>query len=251
MVDSIAFSKFEPYLEYITKFWLTTKWGYNFYKEKTNKAIYLPYPIDTDYFGTPGLSKELKVPADFLHNQGFGGAGYRKGTDKVFNSFQQLYYKYSDKVTMVVRSQPCEAEHSQLRTIKNVLLHIDDLKENLDIYKDGRIYIAPSLREGLGLPILEAMACGLPVITTNAPPMNEWFPKGYPLLVKVRSSQSLPYGDILMYEPDVYDLMLKMEYAFNNKDLMEQIGKQNRIIIEKDFSWKVLKEKYQREIENL
>lgn len=250
MVDSIAFSRFEPYLKYITKFWLPTKWGYNFYKEKTDKAIYLPYPIDTDYFTTSGLSKELSNPADFLHNQGWGGAGYRKGTDCVFAAFQHLYYKYPE-VTMVVRSQPCEAQYSQLRTIKNVLLHIEDVKESIDIYKDGRIYICSSRREGLGLPILEAMSCGLPVITTDAPPINEWFPADYPLLVKTRGSQPLAYGDILMYEPAIYNLMLKMEFAYKNKELMEELGRNNRIIIQDNYSWNVLKAKYIEEIESL
>ena len=33
MVDSIEYKKFEPYLPYITKFWMPTKWGYDFYKE--------------------------------------------------------------------------------------------------------------------------------------------------------------------------------------------------------------------------
>jgi glycosyltransferase involved in cell wall biosynthesis len=33
--------------------------------------------------------------------------------------------------------------------------------------------VFPSLREGFGLPILEAMACGTPVITSKHPPMSE------------------------------------------------------------------------------
>lgn len=250
MVDSIAFSKFVPHLKYITKFWMPILWGYNFYKEKTDKAIYLPFPIDTEYFSCPGLSKELVAPADFLHNQGFGGAGYRKATDSVFTAFQQLFYIYS-KATMVVRSQPCDAEHSQLRTIKNVLLHIDDLKESVDTYKDGRIYICPSRREGLGLPILEAMSCGLSVITANAPPMYEWFPEDYPFLVKVRGNQPLSYGDIPMYEPDVYDLMQKMKFAYENGELVRQWGIKNRNIVEDNYSWRVLKEKYIKELEKL
>ncbi|MFA5147357.1 MAG: glycosyltransferase family 1 protein [Candidatus Omnitrophota bacterium] len=41
------------------------------------------------------------------------------------------------------------------------------------IYNKARIVLFPSLYEGFGLPVLEAMACGKPVITSDIPPMNE------------------------------------------------------------------------------
>jgi len=40
-------------------------------------------------------------------------------------------------------------------------------------YSMARVFIFPSLAEGFGWPIIEAQACGCPVITTDAAPMNE------------------------------------------------------------------------------
>lgn len=40
-------------------------------------------------------------------------------------------------------------------------------------YSLAQAFIFPSLAEGFGWPIIEAQACGCPVITTNAAPMNE------------------------------------------------------------------------------
>jgi glycosyltransferase involved in cell wall biosynthesis len=40
-------------------------------------------------------------------------------------------------------------------------------------YSLARVFIFPSLAEGFGWPIIEAQACGCPVLTTNAAPMNE------------------------------------------------------------------------------
>ena len=40
-------------------------------------------------------------------------------------------------------------------------------------YSLARAFIFPSLAEGFGWPIIEAQACGCPVITTDAAPMNE------------------------------------------------------------------------------
>jgi glycosyltransferase involved in cell wall biosynthesis len=40
-------------------------------------------------------------------------------------------------------------------------------------YSRARAFLFPSLAEGFGWPLIEAQACGCPVITTNEPPMNE------------------------------------------------------------------------------
>ena len=46
----------------------------------------------------------------------------------------------------------------------------DDLPS---IYSMARVFVFPSLYEGFGLPVLEAMACGVPVITSNVSSMVE------------------------------------------------------------------------------
>lgn len=41
------------------------------------------------------------------------------------------------------------------------------------LYSDARMLLTPSLYEGFGLPVLEAMACGAPVITSNISSLPE------------------------------------------------------------------------------
>jgi glycosyltransferase involved in cell wall biosynthesis len=49
-------------------------------------------------------------------------------------------------------------------------------KSNSDLYHDGDVCVLPSHWEGLGLQLLECQAAGLPLVTTDAPPMNECRP---------------------------------------------------------------------------
>lgn len=53
-------------------------------------------------------------------------------------------------------------------TIKNI--HDDEMPL---LYSAATVLLYPSLYEGFGLPILEAMACGIPVITSNVSAMPE------------------------------------------------------------------------------
>ncbi len=39
--------------------------------------------------------------------------------------------------------------------------------EKIDLYRGASVFVYPSIAEGFGLPVLEAMACGTPVVTTT------------------------------------------------------------------------------------
>lgn len=58
------------------------------------------------------------------------------------------------------------------------------------LYSGCRVFVYPSLYEGFGLPILEAMACGAPVITSNNSSMAE-IAKNAAILVDPRSDGQL------------------------------------------------------------
>ena len=46
---------------------------------------------------------------------------------------------------------------------------VDDQDELYGLIKAARLFVFPSEREGFGIALLEALACGLPVVTTSAP----------------------------------------------------------------------------------
>ncbi len=73
--------------------------------------------------------------------------------------------QYSNRLNELV-------EHKQLRD-SVVFLDYFPFEQLPDLYAGAEVLVLPSLYEGFGLPIIEAMACGTPVITSNCSAMPE------------------------------------------------------------------------------
>ena len=66
-------------------------------------------------------------------------------------------------------------ERNHIENIKNMIV-MPGYIVNSDlpyIYNNAFAFLYPSLRESFGIPLLEAMACGTPVITSNTSSMPE------------------------------------------------------------------------------
>ena len=62
--------------------------------------------------------------------------------------------------------------HARARGVDHAMDFRPDVAEQDDVYalmKAARVFVFPSAREGFGIAVLEALACGLPVVTTSAP----------------------------------------------------------------------------------
>jgi glycosyltransferase involved in cell wall biosynthesis len=62
--------------------------------------------------------------------------------------------------------------HAHALGIDHAIDFRHDIGEQKDLYahmKAARVFVFPSAREGFGIALLEALACGLPVVTTSAP----------------------------------------------------------------------------------
>ena len=89
------------------------------------------------------------------------------------------------------------------------------MKENIYKYvKNSNIFILSSITEGLPTVLLEALACGLPIISTNCEtgPIEILDRGHYGFLVKVG---------------DAKDLAEKMIYLASNKDKMKEYSKKS------------------------
>ncbi len=96
--------------------------------------------------------------------------------------------------------------------------------ENLMRYYNlADIFVLPSLHEGMGIVFLEAMACGLPVVTTNVGGMTDFIMEGKTgLLVKPR---------------DVEHLSGALARLIRDRKLRGRIAKNGERLVRSEYTW--------------
>lgn len=101
--------------------------------------------------------------------------------------------------------------------LSNVLIYdfgsVDE-QEKLTLYSRSKFYLHTSSIEGFGVPVLEAMAAGVPVIYTDCPAHNE-FAVGIPIPVSDKTVKFCYGSKIEWYDVNYNDILEAVDYALS------------------------------------
>lgn len=152
----------------------------------------------------------------------------RKNLVRLINSYVKLKENGDFKHKLVIVGKKAWKYDSIFSTLKNhnlfdhiILTDYVSEEDLVRLYNGADIFVYPSIFEGFGLPVIEAMACGAPVITSN--------------------TTSLPEvaGDAAVYI-DPYseeDIINKIKSLSMDSELRAKL-KQKGLDRAKSFSWK-------------
>jgi len=152
---------------------------YRLPKEKI-KVIYNGFvPVDNCLKGSDKISlKVRKVSQRFLFY--IGRLEERKNIGGMIEAFELLKEKYSYEGQLVLAGKAgfgfdkIKAKIDQSRFKKEILqLGFISEEEKKFLFSKADVFLFPSFCEGFGIPILEAQSAGVPVITSQFPPMSE------------------------------------------------------------------------------
>jgi len=120
---------------------------------------------------TKTLNK-YKIKKEFLLYTGVWRS--HKNLPRLVHAFSILKHKYHLDLQLVITGKydPCYPEvhrAAQLLNLQEDVIFTGAVSEQelVHLYNAALIYVLPSLYEGFGLPILEAMKCGTPVAASN------------------------------------------------------------------------------------
>jgi glycosyltransferase involved in cell wall biosynthesis len=152
---------------------------------------------------------------------------YKNGIDTLIEAANIAVKKNPNFVFLVVGKGPdqdsVQARIRQLRIENNFRLTGFVSDEDLPFYYNvADFFVLPSKSgEGLPLVVLEAMACGLPVIATDTGGINEILMKDYGKLVP----------------PNQPELMAKAIFEYSRADLSSSRKLELRATVEEKYNW--------------
>ena len=151
------------------------------------------------------VSRELKLPSRFILH--VGDLHSRRNLSLLKRAAEQVGFP------LVLVGRPLEKDSIPGGSLLFTDISMDVLK---GIYSAATLFAYPSLYEGFGLPLLEAMACGVPVVASNRASLPE-----------------VCGGAAILVEPDQAELAAGIVKALENREALSARGLQRAA----EFSW--------------
>jgi glycosyltransferase involved in cell wall biosynthesis len=202
-------------------------------KSRDKTIIFFDTTVDPNIF-RPTIRQSESITICYI-----GRLEHHKGIDLLIESFESLLTEYTNLNLFIAGEGSCSRNipsnnpkiHYFGRVTKNMVV---------ELLNRSDIFCLPTLREPGGSSILEAMSCGLPVVTTNygGPSISVSKECGFKITPTNRKyflKQLKKYLKILIDDPD----------------LRAKMGAAGRERIQKEFSPKAIEEKIINIYENI
>jgi len=179
------------------------------------------------------IKKDYKINGPIILT--VGRLSKEKGIEYTIKAMPTILKKIPEIKLIIVGAGPEENNlkklSKKLNLTGNVVFTGGIPNKNLSrFYKSADVFVLPSLREGMGLVLLEAMACGTPVIGSNTGGITD--------IIK--------YGEsgFLVKPKDPEDIAEKIIVLLSNKELQQKFSEEGLKIVRERFSWNVIVKKF-------
>jgi glycosyltransferase involved in cell wall biosynthesis len=148
-----------------------------------------------------------------------------KGIDDILEAVERLKKGgLPVQLTRVSLSPPTETERNG-GLVDRYLTGLSE-SEMVDVYQNTHILISPSLWEGFGLPVLEAMSCGVPCVLTNVGSYRSLDPSmDFACFVPPRSPEAIVNGVLRIKKDAVFrEGLVRRGFEIADRYTLEQMG---------------------------
>jgi glycosyltransferase involved in cell wall biosynthesis len=201
-----------------------------------------------------------------------GGAIRRKGIDVLLEAYR-VAFDAGDDVTLILHLSGLAGSYQHNSLVANIRAvaadpqapHIQMLSDSLDdktmasLYRGCDALVLPYRGEGFGLPLLEAQACGKPVITNQQGPAREFCSEKTSYFISSRevtvADDPPPLGpmagDFTWFEPDLGELIETMRQVCTHSRDASEKGRSAAQLVKRNFTWQDVTRKYRTRIRAL
>ncbi len=222
---------------------------------ENKKVMRIPNGVNTTVFKTAPERQRAKLRAKFNVQPGqtvllsVGTVSQKKGFDNLIKAVYLLKKFCSEKIKVWIigpekafsgfgESDPAVERYVQMMRnmvkefgLENMIEFLGERDNVYEYMQAADIYVHPSKQEGQPNSILEAMACGLPVVANLIPGITD------------EIIQTGTYGYLVnCAETDLFSAALRV--LINNKGLCKRLGKNARLEILKNYDIRHVADRY-------
>ncbi len=194
-----------------------------------------------------------------------GGAIERKGIDLLVKAYQRAFTTRDD-VSLIIKDIGSTSFYRHMTLVPlllkeatnpekpRMIVLLDEFDEMklAELYRGCDALVLPYRGEGFGMPLLEAMACGKPVITTAAGPAPEFCPADCSYFIPAKTvpvpGEINGFGELAAeptwFEPEVNELADAMRDVYENQPEAACRGARAGEIIRPAYNWRRVTEMY-------
>jgi glycosyltransferase involved in cell wall biosynthesis len=223
-----------------------------------SKVIIVPHGVDLNLF----YPKDKPSKVTFFCNKGWRNNEDRGGMQYAIKAYIEEFTDLDD-VEMILKINPVYGIPdinkliSELTTKKNALprLKIDTTlykqEDLVKIYNDANVFLSPSRAEAFGIPMLEALACGLAVVASNFGGQTDFVNEENGWLIEGKMEENLwdiEYEGISWLTPSVTQLRKVMREIYNNPKIIAVKGS-NGLTTASKLTWEASAKKILNELD--
>jgi glycosyltransferase involved in cell wall biosynthesis len=218
----------------------------------------IPHGIDPLVYNPRASPLEYPTRKKFKFLQTSFPWVYEKGFDLTIQAFSRAFSSHDD-ACLVLRvpriRNPAERGQTfgrlenlvrDARSTPNapeiLLVEMDvELGKRGGAYSAADCYVHPLRAEGFGMTILEAMACGLPVIATAWSGPSDFFSAqhGFTLCHSNPAAQTAKDGSVVRYhvEPSLDHLIYLMRHVYEHPEAAKALGQRAAEFVHRGWTW--------------
>jgi len=234
---------------------ILNKWDYFWCPSEWQKQCMIKqgFPAERIMVVPEGVSDEFFPVLNLADVFTFAIVGkweYRKSTEEMIKCWLEVfpYNEFPNIKLLLSVDNPFDRENvnKKIENLNNLndsrieILHFPSRNEYIKRLQQSHVFLSCSRSEGWGLPLIEAIACGIPSTCLDYSAQIE-FAKEVSHMVKLKEMRPIPkelffpgeYG-----EPDFDDFKVKMKYIYDNWFVCRNKALAGSKIIKQKFSWK-------------
>jgi len=212
------------------------------------KIKVISHGVDLGLFYPKQVEKERFT---FVLNKGFRNLEDRGGTQYAIQAYLEEFTG-KDNVELIVKINPAygipniqqlinEIKPKDKTDFGMVNINTDNIPYNIlvDLYNKGNVFVMPTRAESFGIPGIESMACGVPIITSSFGGQTDYANKDNSWIIGGELTEivhEVQYENTKWLTPSIPELRKAMREAHTNKELLKEKGEKS-LETSKKFTW--------------